>query len=62
MINLYCCPIKLEQLLEQRAPQYISFELPLISHQFVFIYKKDMERNKSVQYWSIIAPYRADAM
>ena len=41
------CPIKLEQFIEKRAPPNNSFEIPLVSHQFVYNYIKDMKRNKS---------------
>ena len=36
-----------EQFIEKRVPPNNSFEIPLISHQFVYNYIKDMKGNKS---------------
>ena len=41
------CPIKLERFIEKKVPPNNSFEIPLISHQFVYNYINDMEGNKS---------------
>ena len=41
------CPTKLEQFIEKRVPPNNSFEIPLISYQFVYNYIEDMKGNKS---------------
>ena len=63
------CPIKLEQFIEKRVPPNNSFEIPLISHQFVYNYIKDMKGNKSTgdddisaRFIKLAGPYITDSI
>ena len=63
------CPVKLEQFIEKRVPPNNSFEIPLISHQFVYNYIKDMKGNKSTgdddisaRFIKLAGPYITDSI
>ena len=63
------CPIKLEQLIEQRVPPNNCFKIPLISHQFVFKYINEMKGNTSTghddisaRFIKLTAPYITDSI
>ena len=63
------CPIKLEQLIEQRVPPNNCFRIPLICHQFVFKYINEMKGNKSTghddisaRFIKLTAPYITDSI
>ena len=63
------CPVKLEQFIEKRLPPNNSFEIPLISHQFVYNYIKDMKGNKSTgdddisaRFIKLAGPYITDSI
>ena len=53
------CPIKLEQLIEQRVPPNVCFKIPLISHQFVFKYINEMKGSKSTGHDDISARFNS---
>ena len=63
------CPIKLEQFIEKRVPPNNCFKIPLISHQFVYNYIKDMKGNKSTgdddisaRFIKLACPYITDSI
>ena len=63
------CSVKLEQFIEKRVPTNNCFEIPLISHQFVYSYIKYMKGNKSTgdddisaRFIKLAGPYIADSI
>ena len=63
------CSIKLEQFIEKSVPPNNSFEIPLISHQFVYNYIKDIKGDKSTgnddisaRFIKLAGPYITDSI
>ena len=61
--------MKLEQFIEKRVPPNNSFEIILISHQFVYNYIKYMKRTKptggddmSARFIKLAGPYITDSI
>ena len=66
---LCLCPIKLEQLIEQRVPPNNCFKIRLISHQSVFKYINEKKGNTSTghdnissRFRKLTAPYITDSI